>query len=207
MPLKQAFFFIFLGLLFTGCSGIENKKLRPDANAVPSIYLTQNSEFKEENGVMFYKKALYSGYVITFFENGDTNAVSGYLNGKKENTARSYYPNKQLKELRVYHQNKKVGEHVGWYSNGTPRFKYNFGSDVYDGTVEDWFENSKRAALFNYKNGYEIGLQQAWYTDGKFRLNYEVVGDRKFGLTGVKNCESVLDTTLNKLIAKRGVQK
>ncbi len=197
-----------VGILFIACcSSSDIKNARIEASAVPHIYTRFSSaDFKEDNGVLFHKNALYNGYVITYFENGDTNSITGYLNGLKENTSRSYYSNKQMQEVRIYHANKKIGEHVCWYENGNLRFKYHFGNDVYEGTVEDWYADGKRASVFNFKNGYESGLQQAWYGDGKFRLNYEVVNDRKYGLTGVNNCESVLDTTLNKLIAKKTAQ-
>jgi len=194
-------------LVASSCRQFYNSRKNIEPQTIPSIYNnSQNGDFNEKNGVMYCNDVLFSGFVVTLFSNGDTNSVIGYLNGLKENTSRIWWDNKQWREVRVYHLNKKIGEHTGWFENGTMRFKYQFGSDVYDGTVEEWFADGKRATLFNYESGYEMGLQQAWYADGKYKFNYEVVNGRKYGLTGVKNCESVLDTSLNSLIAKKYAQ-
>ncbi|HJY63931.1 MAG TPA: toxin-antitoxin system YwqK family antitoxin, partial [Ignavibacteria bacterium] len=53
---------------------------------------------------------------------------------------------------------------------------------------KDWNENGMLFNDFNYINGYEEGLQRAWYPDGSLQANYVVKNNRKYGLTGVKNC-------------------
>ena len=182
----------------------ENSRKDINPLVLPSAYFNfQDNNFTEKNGIMYHNNLLFSGFLVTLFSNGDTSSVVGFLNGLKENSSRSWYENKQLREVRIYHLNKKIGDHFGWFENGMLRFKYLFGSDDYNGTVEEWFSDGKRATLFNYKNGYETGLQRAWYADGKYKFNYEVLNGRKYGLTGVKNCESVLDTTLKSFIAKK----
>jgi antitoxin component YwqK of YwqJK toxin-antitoxin module len=43
---------------------------------------------------------------------------------------------------------------------------------------------------FNYVNGQEEGLQRAWFPNGEVQANYVAKNNRKYGITGVKNCQT-----------------
>jgi antitoxin component YwqK of YwqJK toxin-antitoxin module len=69
----------------------------------------------------------------------------------------------------------------------------NFKNDVYEGNFKGWNETGFLFMDYNYKNGYEEGLQRAWFADGRLRMNYVVKDNRKYGLTGIKNCKSEIE--------------
>ncbi|NOQ72173.1 MAG: hypothetical protein GQ574_09235 [Crocinitomix sp.] len=117
-------------------------------------------------GTYYYFDEALNGRIISYFENGDTAATAEYIDGVKNGVTRKWYNGGRLK-------------FVGHYEDGN-----------YEGTVAEWYPSGQPYSLFNYKAGKEVGRQQAWLENGKFKANYEVIGDRKYGLTGIKNCSN-----------------
>lgn len=125
---------------------------------------------------------------------GDTVFAVPYRDGKEEGWSRSYYPNRQRRELRYYHDGWKQGEHRGWYPDGKLAYIYHFKDDVYDGPVKEW---SPKGILFrdmNYEQGIEAGRQVIRYADGKIKSNYVIKNGVRYGLLGTKNCVNVKDS-------------
>lgn len=132
-----------------------------------SLDVTSNHpELRKDKGVYYLADETLNGRIICFFENGDTASIAEYVGGIKSGTTRKYYIGGQLK------------------------FEGNFKAGNYEGSVAEWYPNGQPYSLFNYKSGKEVGRQQAWQENGKFKANYEVIGDRKYGLTGIKNCSN-----------------
>lgn len=117
-------------------------------------------------GVYYYFDDFMNGRIISCFENGDTAAVGEYTLGVKNGITRK------------------------WYANGQLKFEGHYKDGNYEGSVAEWYPSGQPYSLFNYEYGKEAGRQQAWLENGKFKANYEVIGDRKYGLTGLKNCSN-----------------
>ena len=122
---------------------------------------------EKRRGKFYYNDQLLTGEIIGLFENGDTSNIAQYRNGIKEGTTKK------------------------WWENGNLKFEGHYHLGNYHGVVAEWYENGQPYTLFNYDNGKESGKQQAWKPNGNIKANYEVIGDRKYGLTGVKNCSNV----------------
>ncbi len=121
---------------------------------------------KKEKGIYHFNGQVYNGAVYDLFDTGDTSEHIMLMNGVKNGVCRK------------------------WWKNGNLRFRANYKEGLYQGKVEEWYEDGTPFTAFNYEKGQECGLQQAWKPDGNIKANYEVVGDRKYGLTGVKNCNN-----------------
>ena len=136
---------------------------------IPELLKMDAEGLEKIKGVYYYESVPYSGAIYTLFETGDTATYSEMKLGIKEGVSRKWWPGGQLK-------------FCACYSRG-----------LYHGEVAEWYENGIPSTCFNYNRGQEKGLQQAWKPDGSIKANYEVIGDRKYGLTGIKNCSNVLE--------------
>ena len=63
---------------------------------------------------------------------------------------------------------------------------------MFEGEQKQWNREGLLYTDFNYKKGHEEGLERMWYPDGKIQANYVAKYNRKYGLTGVKNCATDL---------------
>lgn len=126
-----------------------------------------DERLEKKQGVYYFSGEPFYGKIIEYFQNGDTAVTAEYDEGKKNGVTQKFWRNGQLK-------------FEGHYKNG-----------VYHGVVSEWYEDGAPFSKFNYKEGKESGRQQAWKPDGTFKANYDVIGDRKYGLTGIKNCSNV----------------
>lgn len=126
-------------------------------------------ELKKERGVYYLNSRLFSGVVYELYPNGDTLFSAQYQQGIKNGLTKK------------------------WWANGQLKFEGNFEKGTYQGSVSEWYEDGTPYAVSNYDQGKESGKQMAWKADGSLKANYQVIGDRKYGLTGVKNCSNVWD--------------
>jgi antitoxin component YwqK of YwqJK toxin-antitoxin module len=117
-------------------------------------------------GVYYYNDEELNGRILSYFENGDTAAIAEYSMGIKNGVTQK------------------------WYESGQLKFEGHYKEGSYEGSVAEWYPNGQPYSLFHYELGKEAGRQQAWLENGKFKANYEVIGDRKYGLTGLKNCSN-----------------
>ncbi len=123
----------------------------------------------KQKGKYYYDGDLYSGLLLGYNEAGD-------LINKAEIT-----------------QGQRDGLFEQWWDNGQRRMVAEFREGEYDGEVICYYENGALYSKFHYEAGHESGLQQMWKSDGRIKANYEVIGGRKYGLTGVKNCSNVFE--------------
>lgn len=125
-----------------------------------------HEKLNKVRGIYLIAGESFNGRIISYFENGDTASIGEYTDGIKNGVTRK------------------------WYVAGQLKFEGHYVDGNYEGEVAEWYPNGQRYSLFNYAAGKEIGRQQAWQENGKFKANYEVIGDRKYGLTGIKNCSN-----------------
>ena len=94
----------------------------------------------------------------------------------------------RLLEVRFYQDGRKEGEHLGWWPDGTPRFRYHFSRGKYEGEQIAWTRSGRMATLNHYRAGREEGLQRAWTGDGVMTFNYTVKDGRIYGYRGTREC-------------------
>ncbi len=172
------------------------KGLQEDTSAGSTSYMIvtgTDNKLNIKNRMLYYDTRLFTGKVSQLYNSGNPQSVTEYKNGKQDGIQLSYYENRMVNEERYYVNGRKEGEHKGWWENGKQKFVYHFKNDVFEGNVKMWNESGLLFNDFNYVNGHEEGLQKSWFENGNLRANYVVKNNRKYGLTGVKNCKSVTD--------------
>lgn len=188
ITMKRTIIIILLGLIMAGCS-VENEQL---AESTGFLEVTSgDSRLSIRNRTLYYDGLLFTGKLTEKF-NGSVTSVSEYKNGKLDGYQITYYPGGMTKEERYYKNGMKTGEHKGWWESGRLKFVYNYSNDEFDGNVKVWNEAGMLFNDFNYVNGKEEGLQKAWTADGEIQANYFVKENRKYGITGVKDCKTEL---------------
>ncbi len=189
-PLHSKYHLIWLLLALMGCGHQQ-----PKATAPPSIFVSVNRPgWQRHNGQLWLENKPFSGYQFECGPTGDTLFVGSYQAGRAEGAHRYWYENRQLKEVRHYHNNWQQGEQRGWHQSGKQAFVYHFLNDVYEGRRQEWYPNGKPARNGHYHEGQENGLQQIWFANGALRANYVARAGRNYGFTGVKNCTNVWDS-------------
>lgn len=187
---------LLLGLLIHfGCRQRVTTSKTESNTIIPNIAIASTDvKFKFHQDTLYYNEKKYSGYIFNEYQKGDTAFLIGYLNGLEEGLSKKWYYNKQLSELRIYHQGKKIGIHKGYWENGNPKFEYNFLDGEHQGIAKDWYENGQAFKIFHYKMGYEEGSQKVWWENGVIRANYVVKNGRRYGLIGLKLCMNPEDS-------------
>lgn len=167
----------------------------------PAVKWYNDSDIQLQNigGVYKMNGEPVSGIVYKLAENKkDTVAVASFENGLEDGEWRSYYSNGQIREKRYYSKGKKTGLFEGWWSSGVKRLEYHFEDGEYEGNCRDWNDKHLLVSSMNYTKGYENGLQQQFYETGKVKANYMMIGGRRYGLLGTKNCVNVSDSIFKK---------
>lgn len=180
---------VFIGalLLFGSC---ESEALVVDKTA---------TELELINGVLHYKGNPFEGLLVIKHTDASYKLKLEYVSGRKDGYEKQWYMNGQLSQSRLYSQGIKIGEHEGWWEDGTEKFEYHFNEKgEYDGSRKEWYANGQLVRDFNYSKGKEIGSQRMWADNGKIRANYVVKNGERFGLIGLKKCYTV-NTASNEL--------
>ncbi len=177
------FFFGIFFYLFGCNTPVERSSVRLK-NTNPSLFL--------KNGIQLYHGLPFTGILTGVNPLGETTVVVPYLSGRKEGEVLKTYANGAPAAQRFYKKGHKVGTHTAWWKNGRLKFKYQFNNTgAYHGAVKSWYSNGQPYQSFRYSNGKEIGAQKMWEENGKIRANYVVKNGDRFGLIGLKKCNSV----------------
>ena len=152
-----------------------------------------NGSIEIKNGVLFYENKKFSGNLVGFYNDSKIKKNETlYSNGLKHGLENYWYISGTIASIRWYSKGVKINEHIGYWENGNPKYKYFFNQKgEYNGSVKEWFLSGAIYKIFNYVNGKESGSQKLWRNDGSIRANYFVVNGERFGLIGLKKCEGV----------------
>jgi len=171
---------IILFFLISSCS--ENKD--------SSYIINKDFSLLSKKGAYLYlDNNKFSGILIDSLENIKILEVQ-YLNGRKNGYEKIRYNNGKISEKRFYKNGSKEGNHKLFWENGNKKMIANFLDGKYEGKLIQWHKNGEKFKEFYYENGNEIGNQKIWDSNGNIKANYDVVNNRRYGLTGQKNCVS-----------------
>ena len=183
---------LIIALLLVTWACNTSKELSHALVVIPDITIDVSEVFIEKKGAqLFIDGKAYSGFLTEFNMAEKVSSRTGYFNGLKEGKAESYYETGVLKEERFYLNNRKHGNHQGWWPNGSMKFDISFENGLTEGESLEWYENGTPYKAFHYLNGQEVGSQKMWQLDGGIRANYVVKNGHRYGLIGLKNCKSV----------------
>src|SRR4051794_35272650 len=102
-----------------------------EKNIPPVFIRTDDPALRHSGGMWCLGHTPFSGWMYSLYDTGDTASIGTFFNGREHGTARTWYPNRQLKEIRHWINGRKTGEHKGWWEGGRLRFVYQFSNDVY----------------------------------------------------------------------------
>ena len=169
----------------------DHKAGAGDDTIIPRVFVhAGDPALRRAEGMLWLGYAPFSGWIYSLYDKGDTASVASFYKGKEHGTARAWYPNRQLKEIRPYNRGRKTGEHKGWWDDGRLRFIYHFSNDMYEGAVLEWYPGGQLYRSMHYHKGQEEGMQQIWRPDGVLHANYAAVDGRNYGLTGTMHCKN-----------------
>ncbi|MEM9141783.1 MAG: hypothetical protein AAGA86_02275 [Bacteroidota bacterium] len=152
----------------------------------------KNTDLKLANGVLLYKNTPFAGLLVETYDDTSLKMELQYRDGRKHGHEKRWYPQGQLAQSRSYAHGLKVGNHQGWWEDGSEKFHYHFNEKgEYHGSRKEWYRNGQQLLDFNYVNGKESGAQRMWTASGEIRANYEVRNGERFGLIGLKKCYTV----------------
>lgn len=187
----------FSGLFLWGACTSEKEIESPPFKANVPVYAIENShpELEIKNGIALFRELTFSGQILSFYEDGTLHRKESYYNGKLQDSSLTYYPNGQLYQARFYHENKRAGIHKAWYPNGQLKFWYTFHNGLNHGNHKEWSSKGTLLKDFNYKMGFESGSQKLWDINGKIKANFVTKNGKRYGLIGLKLCQSPKNKT------------
>ncbi|WP_020538051.1 toxin-antitoxin system YwqK family antitoxin [Lewinella cohaerens] len=196
--MKYIIFALFsLGVFFTSCTEKRDVK-RSDTLVftkalleIPNIII-DNSELHYDNNKSLWSlnDQLYSGYAVSYYQDGNLKEKIGILGGKKQNQAIQWYPDGHYKQTANYHKGRLDGEKKVWSSEPAhvliAQLNYNAGKA--HGEQKKWYPTGELFKKLNLNMGREEGIQQAFRKNGALFANYEAKEGRIFGLKKAALC-------------------
>ena len=144
--------------------------------------------FTRQSGTLFYLGQPFTGHRGKHHDNGRPALLETYRDGLRHGWLLKWYADGPMAEQRFYLAGRKEGTHLGWWPDGTLRFRLSLKAGLYHGSQEHRYRGGGLAALNHYENGREVGIQKAWTERGELFANYVARDGRRYGLIGAKPC-------------------
>ncbi|QDO95626.1 hypothetical protein FNB79_01195 [Formosa sediminum] len=144
-------------------------------------------------GRWYYKDKPYFGYSVKYHQNNTLAERLGYVNGKREGTARQWSDKGVLRIASNYKNNRLNGDYITWWDNGIISSKSHYVNGKKQGLDEEWYPNGQLAKHRQLVDGKENGLQKAWLKNGTLYVNYEAKNGRIFGMKRANSCYKLED--------------
>ncbi len=158
--------------------------------AMASVVRSTDTALQLKNGVWYYKQVPLIGNIQTYFSNGILKGTHTIYKGKEEGLSITYYENGNKDAIRIYHDGEKDSVNTGWWMNGNLRFEYHFKAGVYEGDYKEWYENGNPAKHIVYHEGKEIS-GKGWRMNGKVYMSFVQRDGRLYGLINPNLCYSL----------------
>lgn len=162
--------------------------LIPDDTAASTI-----KNLKLDNGIFYLNNQPFSGYIKKITPEGGTESINGILNGMQHGRSVSFYETGNIKDVRMYKENKSFGKSYGYWEDGKMKFEFYYLDDKRHGSNKQWYKSGQLYAFMNFKDDKEDGMQQAWRENGKPYINYEVKDGIRYGLQKSNLCYTLVD--------------
>ena len=175
-------------------------------------YDKEKEYFKEENEIFYYKGNLFSGVLISNYDDEQISSSKSYDDGKLNGPLEVYYENGQLKYKSNFKDGKEDGVFEWYYENGQLKEREFFSDGSEVGDVERYFENGQleERIIYNDENSSlpEINFPEIllnYKLNNSECSNYDLEGDISFyrdyknslKITGDHWGGSILNTLMN----------
>jgi len=196
--------FILIGCInFSNCSrdnkndfNITSRKSEVISLKVHDTVVNINSlVYHRESSVWKINNKIYSGYVVTKYENDSLKRKLGILNGKKNNEDITWFQNGKIRSKANYYKGKLHGKKQMWSQDSlyTLIAEYNYHLGRVHGKQTKWYSTGELFQIRNLQMGKEEGMQQAFRKNGDLYANYEAKNGRVFGLKKASLCFGLED--------------
>jgi len=192
-----------LALYLMGCSS-KTTSIRSSGSTDTFLPIPKNSVNKSEliydrqHSIWTLNNQTYSGYAVSYHQDGTLKEKFGVLNGRKQNLAIRWYPDGQYKSFTYYHKGKTHGDKKAWAPDSShtllSHLKYVAGK--LHGEQKKWYPSGELFKKLNMNMGKEEGLQQGFRKNGVLFANYEAKNGRVFGLKKAKLCFGLEDENI-----------
>ncbi len=127
------------------------------------------SMFNSENNLI---NGLYKEFHIN---SNKIKAECKYINGNKNGTYKSWFPNSQLRIECNFINGRKTGLYKKWFNNGQLKRECYFINDIKCGPYKEWYYNGQIKIDCNYENNKLDGSYKKWFDNGQIKIdcNYE----------------------------------
>ena len=98
-------------------------------------------------------KIVYDNEVKLYYNNGNTQQIGHYQNGKSHGDVIFFYENGQMQSCCTYNEGVPNGDSTTYYQNGLIAKKANFINGKFDGIYYEFPEDGKSCNQIEYKNG------------------------------------------------------
>jgi antitoxin component YwqK of YwqJK toxin-antitoxin module len=174
------FAIILFFLALVACNSNVEKVENVDDYGYKEVYQRDKEHFGKEGlyerfnekGIKveeaLYKNDTLDGYRILYYENGDTQVVETYLEGRFEGPFKAYYESGQLEMEGQYVFNEMDGSWKRYYKNGQLMEDVTFRENAENGPFIEYHENGALKAEGTYINGDgEHGLLKLYDENGE----------------------------------------
>lgn len=143
-------------------------------------------------------KESFSGYAISFYQDGTLKEKIGVLQGKRQNRSIEWYPDGSYKQLANYHRGKLHGEKKKWSADDQHFLvaQLNYHMAKAHGEQKLWYPSGEIYKILNLNMGREEGIQKAFRKNGALFANYEAREGRIFGLKKAALCYGLEDENI-----------
>lgn len=184
-----------ISVLFISCN---EKKEVTKIRSIPSTEVTRvipdttinksTLQYNNKTSTWSFNDEPYSGYAVSFYNDGTLKEKIGISFGKKEKQALRWYSDGSIKIIENYHNGKLHGEKKIWSSDSILLSHLNYQSGKPHGEQMTWYPSGELHKKLNMNKGREEGIQQAFRENGALYANYEAKAGRIYGLRKTALC-------------------
>lgn len=148
---------------------------------------------RAQEGLFYFNNQPFTGLAVKYYADSVLAQEIAYVNGKKEDFLRRWFPNGQLSQESSYKNGRLHGKSSTWWEDGVQRSESHFDNGKPHGLQKQWYRGGAAFKEQNLVHGVEEGMQRAWRKNGKLYVNYEARNGRIFGLKKAGLCYEVED--------------
>lgn len=178
----------WFSVIILNCLGCYENIKNPIYNAGELCVKNFDAGFQKINNTWFYKKNLFTGFMIEVEKDNRIVYKLPISEGKENGLALGWYNSGEKLLKRHYENGLKEGEFMQWWPNGNLRYLFHYKHDKYNGTLTIFFPNGTKRQESNYQDGKEEGIQRVWNEEGLLVSNYIVKNTKMYGVAIFKSC-------------------
>ena len=191
--MKYSAFLLILLAIGCGSAVVQRAPTTEKVVEAPEVAVEAVEVFyQRQSGLWKFKvdSGLVSGKITSYHPDGKIAKVVPVVNGSKEGTQLTYFPDGKAKFEEHFSDNQLNGVVKRWgLGEGYQLLaELNYVDGKLHGTQKKWYATGELHKVLQLRDGKEEGLQQAFRKNGALYANYEARNGRVFGLKRSNLC-------------------